>query len=111
LSEQGRSLTSRMDPAKASDYVEIKELLLCEFKLSSSALLEKFCSLKREGNETLILYGYRMKSVLTFYTELRKVTDYNSLLNLLVRDRLMSQLSESDLRHILNLDNQLDKTG
>ena len=109
MSEQARSLVSRMDPVKASDYEEVKKLLLREFKLSSSALLEKFNSLKREGNETFTLFGNRMKSVLMYYTESRKVNDYNSLLDLLVCDRLKSQLSESALRHILSLENQVDQ--
>jgi hypothetical protein len=49
LSDQARVLIARMDPAKASNYDEIKKLLLREYKLSAAALLEKYNSLKRDA--------------------------------------------------------------
>lgn len=109
LSEQARSIISRMDSAKANDYDEVKKVLLREFKLSSSALLERFNRLKRESNESFTLYGNRLKSVLMYYTESRGVSDYDTLIDLLVCDRLKSQLSEGSLRYILSIENQQDK--
>ena len=57
LIEQARVLVAKMDPAKCSDYDEVKKLLLLhQFKLSSSALLEKFNSLEPSANETYTLF-------------------------------------------------------
>lgn len=87
---------------------KLKNYCCVNSSLARLRCIKKFNYLKREGNETITLYGNRMKSVLTYYTESRKVSDYNSLLDLLVCDRPKSQLSESALRHILSLENQLD---
>lgn len=108
LTEAARVLISRMDPAKAVDYDEVKKLLLHEFKLSPSALLDKFTSTVRGKDETYTLFASRLKSVLTYYVEARKATTYNLLLDLLVCDRIKNTVSEAALKHILSLESSKD---
>jgi hypothetical protein len=108
LTEHARNLIARMDPDKASNYADVKQLLLHEFKLSSSALLDRFNGLNRNTSETFTLYGNRLKSVLSYYVESRKVEDYDSLIELLICDRIKSQLTEGALRYMLSLENQSD---
>jgi hypothetical protein len=72
LTEHARNMISRMDADEASRYEEVKRVLLHEFKLSSSALLDRFHGLTRNANETFTLYGNRLKSVLLYYVESRK---------------------------------------
>ena len=42
LTESARIMIARMEPSKASDYEQVKAMLMHEFKLSPAALLEKF---------------------------------------------------------------------
>ena len=42
LTETARTLISRMDSVKARNYEDVKTMLLHEFKMSASALLDKF---------------------------------------------------------------------
>ena len=108
LTEQARVLVAKMDPAKCSDYDEVKKLLLHEFKLSSSALLEKFNSLEPSANETYTLFGNRLMSVLTYYVENRNAKSYEQLMQLLVCDRIKSKLSQAALQHVLSLEHKAD---
>jgi len=108
LTEQARVLVAKMDPAKCSDYDEVKKLLLHEFKLSPSALLEKFNSLERNANETYTLFGNRLMSVLTYYVENRNAKSHEQLMQLLVCDRIKSKLSQAALQHVMSLEHKAD---
>jgi hypothetical protein len=108
LTEQARNLLARMDPGEAAKYEAVKRVLLHEFKLSSAALLERFNGLARNPNETFTLYSNRLKSVLTYYIESRDAGTYDLLVELLICDRVKSQLSDGALRHILSIENQTD---
>jgi hypothetical protein len=85
-------------------------MLLHELKLSASSLLDRFNSLTRNGGETFTLYGNHLKGVLSYYVGSRKADDYNSLMDLLICDRIKSQLSEGALRYILSIESQ-SETG
>jgi hypothetical protein len=106
LSEEARNFIARMDPIKASNFEEVKKKLLHEFKLSSSTLLDRFNSVSRSVGETYTLYGSRLKSLLTYYVQSRKVDTLELMIDLLVSDRIKSRLTEGALRHILSLENQ-----
>jgi hypothetical protein len=86
--EQARTLIARMNPDEASRYDDVKRMLLHEFKLSSSALLDRFNGLIRNPSETFTLYGNRLKSVLTYYVESRKAERFDLLLELLICYRI-----------------------
>jgi hypothetical protein len=75
LTEQACNLIARMDPEKSSQYDDVKTMLLHEFKLSASSLLDRFNSLTRNGGQTFTLYGNRLKGVLSYYVESRKADD------------------------------------
>jgi hypothetical protein len=98
LTEMARTLITRMDSVKACKYEEVKNMLLHEFKMSPSALLDKFNNIMRGSDETYTLYANRLKSVLMYYTEARKAVNYDVLIDLLVRDRVKSCLSQAALR-------------
>ena len=109
LSEKARALVSRMSPDKSSKYDEIKKLLLHEFQLNSAALLQKYNSLKRDNEETYTLYGNRLKSILLYYVESRKTSTFDDLIDLLVCDKIKSQLPDSVLKYITNMENSNEK--
>jgi transposase InsO family protein len=110
LNEKAKTLVARMDPAQSTDYKAVKEMLLREFKLSPAVYLEKFNSEPRKPDETFVLYSARLKSLLEYYCESRKVEEsYCKLVELLVCDRVKAGLPDGCLRHILAVEsNQPD---
>ena len=69
---------------------DVKSMLLHEFKLSPASFLDKYNSLVRDNDETYTLFANRLKSVLMYYTEARKVENYASLVDISVCDRILS---------------------
>ena len=55
LTETARTLIARMDSVKARKYDEVKNMLMHEFKMSASALLDKFKNITRGNDETFTL--------------------------------------------------------
>ena len=108
LTEAARALIARMDPVSAADYDQVKIMLLREFKLSPASLLEKFNAMSRANDETYTLYANRLKSVLAYYIESRKATSYDLLVDLLICDRIKSNLTEGALRYVLSVENKED---
>jgi hypothetical protein len=94
LNEKAKTLVARMDPAQSTDYRAVKEMLLREFKLSPAVYLEKFNNESRKPDETFVLYSARLKSLLEYYCESRKVEEsYYKLVELLVCDRVKSWIA------------------
>ena len=56
LSDKARVLVGRMDQTKASDYAEVKKLLLREFKLTPWAYLKKYQAATKTPNETYVMF-------------------------------------------------------
>ena len=105
LNEKAKGLVTRMDPTKSADYKAVKEMLLREFKLSPAVYLEKFNSESRKNDETYVLYSARLKSLLEYYCESRKIErDCDKLIELFVCDRVKSGLPEGCLKHILAIE-------
>ena len=85
LNDKARQLLNRLDPARASDYNAIKKMLLHEFKLTPATYLEKFNTIRKQPEETYILYSARLKSLLDYYLVSREVgKDFDKLVSLLV---------------------------
>ena len=110
LNEKAKTLVARMDPAQSTDYNAVKEMLLREFKLSPAVYLEKFNNEGKKQDETYVLYSARLKSLLEYYVNSRKVEEnYCKLIELLVCDRVKAGLPDGCLRHILAIEsNQPD---
>ena len=109
LNDKAKILVSRMDPAKANDYHEVKTMLLREFKLSPAVYLEKFNTDKRKQDETCLLYSARLVAILDAYLNSRNINkSYDKLVDLLVCDRVKSTLPEGCLKHILAIESSKD---
>ena len=105
LNEKASILVSRMDPKKASNFNEVNQMLLREFKLSSSVYLEKFNLDTRKLQETCLIYSARLAAILDAYLNSRKINkSYDKLIDLLVCDRVKSTLPEGCLKHILAIE-------
>ncbi len=108
LNEKAKTLVSRMDPAHSTEYEAVKKMLLREFKLSPKVYLERFNNEVKKSEETYVLFSSRLKSLLEYYVTSRKVDEnYGKLMDLLVCDRIKSNLPEGCLRHILAVESTL----
>jgi len=112
LNEKASILVSRMDPKKASNFNEVKQMLLREFKLSPSVYLEKFNSDTGRPQETCLIYSARLAAILDVYLNSRKINkSYDKLIDLLVCDRVKSTLPEGCLKHILAIIESTKENG
>jgi hypothetical protein len=105
LNEQARSLLSHLDSTRAASYVETKKFLLHEFQISSPIYLNRFNTLKRNSDETFVLFCARLNSLPEYYLDSRRVgKNFDRLKSLLVCDRIKATLSEGCLRHVISVE-------
>ena len=67
-------------------------------------MLYRFSTIVKNRDETFVLYSNRLKSLLLYYLESRKCKDFQTLIDLLVCDRIKQTLPESVLRYTLSLE-------
>ena len=65
LNDKAKLIVARLDPSLADKYESVKEAILREFKTTLSYLLNKFKTTTKDSNETYILYGSKLMTVLT----------------------------------------------
>jgi len=115
LSDKAKSLLSRVDLDKSTDYCAIKKYLLQEMQLSPSVYLDKFQSVCRSSAETYHQFANKLSSLFEYYVESRKVgNNYDKLMELIVYDRIKASLPPFLSRHVLALESSstlLDKGG
>jgi len=93
-----------MDPTLYHEYNAVRDVILKEHELSPRSYLEFFNSLSRSSGETYVMYCARLRALLNMYVESRKVRDFDTLVSLIVCDRIKSVLSEGCLRHVLSVE-------
>jgi hypothetical protein len=108
MTASAAALVARLDSDVASDFAAVKDAILHEFKLSPSELLHRFTTLVRNKDETFTMHSNRLKSLLLYYLESRKCSTFETLIELLVCDRIKQTLPDAVLRYVLSLENNLD---
>ena len=105
LNERARVLLTRIDPARATDYDFVKAYLLHQFELCPRIYLEKFNTIVRQGDETMMLFSARLKSLLQYYLSSRHINgDFDQFFSLMIADRMKQTMSEGCLRHVLSVE-------
>jgi len=51
-----------------------------------------------------VLYGSNMEGILKQYLEAHEVKDYDSLISLILSDRIKSELSDHCLKHVISVE-------
>jgi hypothetical protein len=64
--------------------------------------------MSRSNDETYTSYANRLTSALAYYIESRKATSYDLLVDLLICDRIKSNLTEGALRYVSCVENKVD---
>jgi hypothetical protein len=105
LNAKSRSIVGRMDPLLSQDYVKVRDLILKEHKLTPATYLEYFNSTVFAEDETCVMFAARLRALFDQYVDSRGVKkDFESLVSLIICDRIKSTLSDGTLRHILSIE-------
>ena len=107
LNDKAKSLLLRLDKVKQDKYDEVKKFLLREFKLTPVQFKNRFDFATRHHDETYVMFCTRLKNLLTYYCESRKVDkSFETFFSLCVADKIKSTLSEACLDHVLTAENE-----
>jgi len=102
LNVKAKLVVARLDPSFADDYKSLKEAILREFKTTPLYLLNKLQTLYKDYNETFILYGSKLMTLLNYYLDSKSIDkDFTKTFELLVCDRVKAVLDDACLKHIL----------
>jgi len=101
LTAQAKSLFNRMSIEEMGKYDELKQLLLAEYKLTPHEYKTRFESSTKTADETYTLFAARLRNLLTYYLDSRLVSDYRTLIELLLSDRLKGSLLQGILNYVL----------
>jgi len=104
FNEKAKSILGKLSPEVVGDYARLKAAVLQEFKLSANVYLERFNTCRRDSDETYVAFSSKLKGLLGYYLDSRRVTTFEKLSELLVCDRIKSALSEGCLRYVLSIE-------
>ena len=109
LSAKSRSLCARLNPEVRDNYLQMKQAIMKEYGLTAKSFLGKYNSLKKGTSDTHVLFCSKLQGLLGQYLQARGVKDYESLIALLVSDRLKSSLNDACLRHVMSIESAMDE--
>ena len=102
LNERSKSLLAKLPKERLDKYVEVRDYLLREFKLTAEQYRERFRTAVKSLTETYTLLGSRVKNLFLYYLQNRKAKTAEQIIDLLVSDRIKETLSPACLRHVLS---------
>ena len=102
LNERSKSLLAKLPKERLDKYVEVRDYLLREFKLTAEQYRERFRTAVKSLTETYTLFGSRVKNLFLYYLQTRKAKTLEQVIDLLVSDRIKETLSPACLRHVLS---------
>jgi len=108
LSDRCRNLINRLQGEDATSYEFVKQYLMDQLRLVPSYFVDQFNHITKYQSETYKSFASRLTTLLKYYIDSRKVTDIDSLLQLLVCDRIKSVLPEGALSHLLRTEVNLE---
>ena len=108
LTDKARALVGHMDQSKASNYDEVKSLILREFKLTPWAYLKRYQTATKMNDETYVMFVTRLQTLLEYYITSRRVSTFNDLISLLIADHVKPMLPSDCLKHVLSVENTSD---
>jgi len=101
LTAQAKFLVNRMTIEEMGKYDELKQFLLAEYKLTLREYKARFESATKTADEMYTLFAARLRNLLTYYLDSGSVSDYKTLIELLLSDRLKGSLPQGILNYVL----------
>ena len=106
LTPQAKTLVGRLPEEKLKSFADICIFLLAEFKITPRELRNRFVSATKKSEETFTLYTSRLKNLLEYYIRSKKVTDFESLLDLVVADKLKDSLYPGAYAYVVGIERE-----
>jgi len=78
-------------------------------RLSAAAYLQRFNTCVKTNNETYVSYASKLRGLLVYYLNSRRVTKFEDLKKLILCDRVKSTLSDNCLKYILSVESSRDR--
>ncbi|GBM33357.1 hypothetical protein AVEN_194959-1 [Araneus ventricosus] len=100
LGEKVNNLLAYVSQEDLCDYEKIKQLVLKEFEPTPQECLSNFKKAQRLPSETYVQFASRLCASFDYYFQLRKVTDFGSLCDLIVSDRIFETLDRELMTRI-----------
>ncbi|GBL77121.1 hypothetical protein AVEN_97349-1 [Araneus ventricosus] len=88
LGEKVNNLLAYDSQEDLCDYEKIKQLVLKEFEPTPQECLSNFKKAQRLPSETYVQFAFHLCASFDYYCQLRNVTDFRSLCDLVVSDRI-----------------------
>jgi len=87
----------------------MKEAILREMKLSAASYLQRFNTCVKTDDEIYVSYASKLRGLLVFYLNSKRVTTFEDLKELILCDRVKSTLIDNCLKYILSVDSCRDR--
>jgi len=100
LGDKAKNVLLYIGEDELKDYSKVKSLILRELEPTAQECLFKFKRARREANETYVQFTSRLSSIFHYYCHLRGVSDFESLCELMISDKLFSCLEKDIMTHI-----------
>ena len=91
-------LLRHLNATSLSNYNVVKKHIMNQLRLTPKYFLQWFNSMFRGKDETNILFMSRPQTLLSYYVDSRKVTDFDSFKSLILADKMKNMLSEECLK-------------
>ncbi|GBO23130.1 Pro-Pol polyprotein, partial [Araneus ventricosus] len=100
IGEKAANILVYIDENDLKDYDKIKSLIIKEYEPSPFVCLDNFKKTKRLAGETHQQFASRLRSGWLHYCKIRKVNDFDSLVNLIISDKIFETLDNEISAHI-----------
>ena len=104
LNESSKSLLAKLPKQRLDKYVEVRDYLLREFKLTAEQYREKFRTAVKSLTETYTIFVSRVKNLFLYYFQNRKAKTVEQVIDLLVSVKIKETLSPACVRHVLSIE-------
>lgn len=100
LGEKVNNLMIYIKEDDLKDYVKMKSIILKEFQPTPQECLHSFRVAQKRPCESFVQFATRLSANFEYYCQLRNVKDFKSLCELVVSDKLVSELDRDLKAHI-----------
>ena len=94
LSNKAKNLLARMDQSAVNNFVDVRDFLLNQFRLTPADYRKRFNEITRKSDESNVLFSSRLYTLLQFYVNSRKANSLDKLMSCLVSDRIRSSITD-----------------
>lgn len=100
LGEKVRNLIAYMRQEDLADYEKLKEVILKQYQPTPRDCYLNFNKLQKLPSETYVQFASKLSAMYEYYLQIRGVSDFQSLCELIISDRIFNSLDRELMTHI-----------